>query len=204
MFSNRYIFLCTCENSLVQKEGEIVRKLVEPIKSKADIIKIENYLKSHKQRDYVIWVLGLNSGLRVSDIVGLNVCDVLNKSHIEIQEKKTGKRKKFLINRKLRTVLDDYTRGKDINTPLFVGKHGKRLNKKEVYRFINKACEEIGIKVNAGTHTMRKTFGYHHYQKYKDPVILQKIFNHSSQRITLMYIGVEQDEIDFSYKNFEL
>ncbi|MCM1265842.1 MAG: tyrosine-type recombinase/integrase, partial [Candidatus Gastranaerophilales bacterium] len=67
-----------------------------------------------------------------------------------------------------------------------------------------KACEENGIKVHVSTHTLRKSFGYHHYQKFKDPVVLQKIFNHSSQRITLTYIGVEQDEIDSSYKNFEL
>jgi len=181
-----------------------MRKLVEPIKSRDDLAKIERYLLATNKRNYVLWELGLNSGLRVSDIVGLNVCDVFNKSHIEIKEQKTGKHKKFLINQKLKTILDDYIAGKDTNAPLFVGKHGERLNKKEVYRFINKACEDVGIKINAGTHTMRKTFGYHHYQKYKDPVILQKIFNHSSQRITLMYIGVEQDEIDFSYKNFEL
>ena len=51
---------------------------------------------------------------------------------------------------------------------------------------------------------MRKTFGYHHYKQYKDVVILQKIFNHSSQSITLRYIGIEQDDIDMSYQNFEL
>ena len=53
-----------------------------------------------------------------------------------------------------------------------------------------------------GTHTMRKTFGYHHYKKFKDVAMLQKIFNHSSPEITLRYIGIEQDEIDESYTNF--
>ena len=60
-------------------------------------------------------------------------------------------------------------------------------------------CQALGIKAKVSTHTMRRTFGYHHYQQYKDVVILQKIFNHSSQRITLMYIGGEQDEIDCSF-----
>lgn len=55
-----------------------------------------------------------------------------------------------------------------------------------------------------GTHTLRKTFGYHHYEKFKDVVMLQKIFNHSSTEITLRYIGIEQDEIDESYVNFVL
>ena len=80
----------------------------------------------------------------------------------------------------------------------------KRLDRSQVYRFINRACKNLGIEANVGTHTMRKTFGYHHYKQYKDVVILQKIFNHSSQSITLRYIGIEQDDIDMSYQNFEL
>ena len=46
---------------------------------------------------------------------------------------------------------------------------------------------------------MRKTFGYHHYQKFKDIAMLQKIFNHSTPQVTLRYIGIDQDQIDYSY-----
>lgn len=176
----------------------------EPIKSRKDIARIEQYLKAHNKRDYVIWVLGLNSGLRVSDIVRLNVADVVDKTHIKIIEKKTSKEKTFYINDKLKRVLKDFTKGRNLDEPLFLGKQGKRLDRSQVYRFITKVCRENGIKVHVSTHTLRRSFGYHHYQQFKDPVVLQKIFNHSSQRITLMYIGVEQDEIDLSYKNFEL
>lgn len=181
-----------------------MNKKAEPIKNRKDIEKIEQYLKLHNKRDYVIWVLGMNSGLRVSDIVGLNVSDVVNKTHITIVEKKTQKLKSFYINDKLKRILKDFTKGKNLEEPLFLGKQGKRLDRSQVYRFIVRACKENGITAHVSTHTMRKSFGYHHYQKFKDPIVLQKIFNHSSQRITLMYIGVEQDEIDFSYKNFEL
>lgn len=180
------------------------KHIAEPIKNKNDVLTIEQYLKSHNYRDYVIWILGLNSGLRVSDIVGLNVSDVVDRTHITIIEKKTQKRKSFYINDKLKGILVSYTKEKQFDEPLFVGKHGKRLDRSQVYRFIKKACSVCGLKIQVSTHTMRKTFGYHHYQQYKDAVILQKIFNHSSQRITLMYIGVDQDEIDLSYKNFEL
>ena len=176
----------------------------EPIKSRKDIAKIEQYLKLHNKRDYVIWVLGLNSGLRVSDIVRLNVDDVVNKTHISIIEKKTGKPKTFYINDKLKKVLKDYTKGRELTEPLFLGKQGKRLNRSQVYRFIVRVCKINGIQVHVSTHTLRRSFGYHHYQQFKDAVVLQKIFNHSSQRITLMYIGIEQDEIDTTYKNFEL
>ena len=161
------------------------KQLVEPIKSKKDIQRIEKYLKEKNERDYVIWVLGLNSGLRVSDIVGLNVSDVVEKTHISIVEKKTQKLKTFYINNKLKTVLKNYTKSKNLNEPLFIGKQGRRLNRSQVDRFIKNACKVLGINVHTGTHTLRRSFGYHHYQQFKDAVILQKIFNHSSQRITL-------------------
>ena len=182
----------------------VKKHIAEPIKSKKDIKAVEQYLKEHNERDYVLWVLGVNSGLRVSDIVGLNVSDVVDKTHITIIEKKTQKRKSFYINDKLKRVLKLFIKDRDLDEPLFLGKQGRRLNQRQVYRFLTKTCQELGIKAKVSTHTMRRTFGYHHYQQYKDAVILQKIFNHSSQRITLMYIGIEQDEIDFSYKNFEL
>ncbi len=180
------------------------KHIAEPIKSKKDIKSIEQYLKKRNERDYVIWVLGLNSGLRVSDIIGLNVSDVVDKTHITIIEKKTQKLKSFYINNKLKKVLNSYTKGRNLDEPLFLGKQGRRLDRKQVYRFLIEACNYIGVKAKVSTHTLRRTFGYHHYQQYKDAVILQKIFNHSSQRITLMYIGVTQDEIDWSYRNFEL
>lgn len=185
-------------------KGNTMKQTVEPLRRKSDIKRVEDYLAEKNIRDKVLWVLGLNSGLRVSDIVALNVGDVKEKTHISITEKKTGKLKKFPINKKLQAELKKYIQNKPLEQPLFVGKRGKRLNRREVYRFINRACSTLGIKVNVGTHTMRKTFGYHHYQQYKDAIVLQKIFNHSSQRITMTYIGIEQDEIDISYRNFEL
>ena len=61
-----------------------------------------------------------------------------------------------------------------------------------------------GINGFYGTHTLRKTFGYHHYHKFKDVALLQKIFNHYSPSITLRYIGIDQEEINNSYLNFIL
>ena len=72
------------------------KHIAEPIKSKKDIKAVEQYLKEHNERDYVIWVLGLNSGLRVSDIVGLNVSDVVEKTHITIIEKKLRNENLFI------------------------------------------------------------------------------------------------------------
>lgn len=85
--------------------------------------------------------------------------------------------------------------------PLFYTQKHCRLDRAQAYRILNKAAQAVGVKERIGTHTLRKTFGYHHYKKYNDIVLLQKIFNHSSPSVTLRYIGIEQYTIDESYMN---
>ena len=176
---------------------------VEPIRNIPDIRRIENTLSKNK-RDLLLFTIGINCGLRVSDILALNVGDVKGKNFIKLTEKKTGKAKKIPINDKLLPMVAEYTRGKPCDTPLFMTKFKNRLNRVTAYNIIKQACEESGLQDTFGTHTMRKTFGYHHYQKFKDIAMLQKIFNHSSPQVTLRYIGIEQDQINQSYTNFIL
>ena len=187
-----------------------MKNLVEPFKSKEEIQKVEEYLKKRSKRNRLIFVFGINSGLRVSDILGLNIEDVKNKQYVEVREKKTGKYKRFPLNNKLQKLIKDYlpTREKlyslETDEPLFIGKKHKRLDRSQVYRFLNKACKDLRININAGTHSMRKSFGLFFYKQYNDVVLLQKILNHSAPSITLRYIGITQEEIDSSYRNFEL
>ena len=187
-----------------------MKNLVEPIKNKKDIEAVEKFLEMHSKRNRLIFAFGINTGLRVSDILGLNVEDVKNKSYVEIREKKTGKYKRFPLNSKLKALIKDYLKEREnlyaigAEIPLFVGKKHHRLHRSQVYRFLNEACEQLGISANIGTHSMRKSFGYHFYKKFNDVALLQKILNHSSPAITLRYIGIAQDEIDNSYYNFEL
>lgn len=181
-----------------------MHKLVEPIRDKKLVNEVEEYLSTKSLRNQLIFVLGINSGLRVSDILALNVSDVRNKTHIDIIETKTLKHKKFPIGKKLRKLIAAHIADKEDWEPLFTGSKRKRLDRSTVYRMLNQACEYVGIKVNIGTHSMRKTFGYHHYKQFKDVAILQTIFNHAFPDVTLRYIGISQDEIDNSYKQFEL
>ena len=97
-----------------------------------------------------------------------------------------------------------YTQDKNEDMPLFSTKYNNRLDRIEAYRILKRASKTANVKVNIGTHSLRKTFGYHHYKQFKDIAILQKIFNHSSVEITLRYIGIEQDEIDNTYIKFVL
>ena len=176
---------------------------VEPIRKLKDLRKVENAL-SEKMRDLLFFTVGTNCGLRISDILSLNVGDVKGKKYIYLREKKTGKAKKLPINSKLERMFAKFTKNRQSDEPLFMTKFENRLSRVTAYYTIREACKRANLEENFGTHTMRKTFGYHHYKKYKDVAMLQKIFNHSSPAMTLRYIGIEQEEINKSYKDFIL
>jgi len=154
---------------------------------------------------YLMFVIGINTGLRVSDVLNLTVGDVRGKTHVTISEKKTGKRKRFMINEKLRAEIDTYIAGADDLFFLVKSRKGmnRPVNRCQAYKVLNDAAKSLGI-AEVGTHTMRKTFGYWHYKQHKDVAILQDIFNHSSPSITLRYIGIDDDVKDSTLRDFFL
>lgn len=177
---------------------------VEPIREKSDIKKVENVLKKDSERNLLLFVMGINSGLRISDLLSLNVGDVKGRQYITLKEKKTKKIKKFPINDRLKPMISKFVKNRPDDEPLFLTIFRTRLGRVMAYNIIHSACREAGLNIVVGTHTMRKTFGYHHYKQNKDVAMLQMIFNHSNPRTTLRYIGIAQDEIEESYKNFIL
>ena len=187
-----------------------MKNLSEPIKDRADIEAVKEYLASYSKRKQLIFAIGVNTGLRVSDILALDISDVKNKTYIEIREKKTGKYKRFTLNDKLKKLIREYLKVREKQysigecEPLFIGKKHHRLGRSQVFRFIKDACAKLGLQGNFSTHTMRKSFGYFFYKQDNDIALLQKILNHSSPSISLRYIGIDQETIDISYNNFEL
>lgn len=154
---------------------------------------------------------GINTGLRVGDILKLQVSDIINydktvKSHIEIIEEKTKKYKRFKINNLLADELYKYTKNMVFEDYLFKSRNGdnKPITRVRAYTILNKAAKKVGIEDNIATHSMRKSFGYEFYQQTKDIALLQQIFNHSSPSITLRYIGINQDILDNALDNFSL
>ena len=87
----------------------------------------------------MLFTLGINCGLRISDILSLNIEDVKGKNFIQITEKKTGKFKKFPINAKLKPMFVKFTKGKANDEPLFISRQGNRMERTAAYRVINKA-----------------------------------------------------------------
>ena len=127
------------------------------------------------------------------------------KECIELYEQKTKKFKKFPITSSYKADLEDFIVGKDDEEWLFASRRGgKPITRIQAYRIIQDACFEAGITDKIGTHTLRKTFGYHFYQEHKDIGLLQYIFNHSSQQVTLLYIGITQDIVDSKLRSFAL
>ena len=177
---------------------------VEPIRNVRDIKKIESILKTQGLRDLLLFKFGINSCLRISDILNLNVRDVRNKNEVRLYEQKTGKYKKFPLNPHIKALVQKYTANMKDDAPLFLSCFNNRMTRYTAYEIMNRACEIAQLDINIGTHTLRKTFGYHYYKKYKDVALLQKIFNHSSPATTMVYIGILESEIDDSYLKFNL
>ena len=176
---------------------------VEPIRSIEKIELVKRILKTNGVRDFLLFLMGINIGLRISDILKLRVEDVRNRDYIEITEQKTGKYKRFPITKSFKSDLEDFIIDKSDEEWLFSSQRGgKPITRIQAYRIISKACLKAGIKTRIGTHTLRKTFGYHFYNKTKDIALLQCIFNHSAPSVTLRYIGINQDIIDSSLHSF--
>lgn len=163
-------------------------------------------------RNLLIFNMGLNTGMRVSDIVSLKVADVKGKKKIVIVDQKTENTKSGRRTRKahevvfpatLRKQMTEYikTLPKDQEYLFQSPKGNSHINPKHVYHFLNEAAELTGME-GIGTHSMRKTFGYMHYKQHKDVAKLMRIFNHSTQEITLRYIGMEAEEIENELEHF--
>lgn len=177
---------------------------VEPIRDKNTVKDIGDYLKTINYKWFVMYSIGIYSGLRISDILPLKVRDVKNKREIKIREIKTGKEKLFPVNSELARILNEYTKNKKPWEYLIPSTHkaSSPVRREYAYRVIHKAGERFGLE-HLGTHTMRKTFGYHFYMQTKDIVLLMNILNHSDQKITLRYIGVEQTTINEAMRHFK-
>ncbi|MCG7346373.1 site-specific integrase [Sporosarcina sp. ACRSL] len=159
---------------------------------------IDAMKRSLHGRNLLMFTIGINTALRVSDLLQLKVSDVTGE-YIEVVESKTGKRKRIKINasikKAVKTLLSADAKPDDWLFPSRNG--GKPITRVQAYRILNEAAERAGLAhMRIGTHTMRKTFGRFAYERGVELPLIMKALNHSSERETLRYIGIEQDDID--------
>lgn len=185
------------------KPGSTIK--AEPIKDVKDIRAIKKIL-ADKPRDLCLFTLGINTNLRASDLLRIAVADVDGLKagdELEIKEQKTGKARRITLNKAVVKAIEGLlsSGGHESGDILFKGQRGP-LTVPSVNRLVKGWCREINLKGNYGSHTLRKTFGYHQRVTFGVGLpVLMETFNHSSQRQTLDYLCVQDEEIKSIYEN---
>lgn len=176
-------------------------QFVEPIKEIEQINAMKAILSKHSKRDLLFFVLGINTGIKINELLSLKVKDVWEKGQMKeflyLTDKKTGEKKAYYLNQSIRNALESYlsTITYQMDDYLFKSqKNNLPITRQQAYRIINQAAQEAGIEGHIGTHTLRKTFGYHAYRKGIAISIIMEIYQHQSAAETLHYIGIDKSE----------
>lgn len=184
---------------------------MQPFRRKTDIERIKRVL-SKRPRDLALFVVGINAGLRGSDLLVLRWSDVLGRDGaireiIELSERKTGNRRKIAVSDAMRQALHGWFHEVGASKRdglLFPGRDGAVMSIQRLHQLVNEWAELASLRGNWGSHSLRKTYGYFLYQQGVGVALLMKMFGHSSQSITLRYIGIEQEDIDEANLNLNL
>jgi integrase len=184
-----------------------IKGTVEPIRDWQKIQEMKTLLiDEQKYRDWLMLVLGLNFALRISDLLRIRVSDVYDpdmypRNRLILREKKTNKENFLAITNSSRDALIDYvklSRIKFSDDYLYKSRQGgnRSIDRIQAYRILNQIAEKVGLSdINVGTHTLRKSWGYHAYKRFNlslDDIMLK--LNHQSIQSTKRYIGLTFDE----------
>jgi integrase len=181
---------------------------VEPIRDKRKISQIKNQLRGQgRARDLLLFTVGVNSALRISDLLTLTVGDFVDatgslRSEFTLKEQKTGKRYVLTINNSIQEAWQFYAaKHGDVaqrrdNAVFFNLKSGDGvIQRGQAWRLIQQVCKDVGLNGEYGTHTLRKTWGYHARLAGVDLATIMRKFNHSRIDITMRYLGITDDEM---------
>jgi integrase len=186
--------------------GDIIA--VDPIRDLKAIKSIKKLL-ADKPRDLALFVVGINTNLRASDLVRITVGQVRSlkaNDSFPLREKKTGKAREVILNAScvdaIRSYLDTRPNAQD-DEPLFLSQRGgKAITPISINALVKSWCKTLNLKGNYGAHTLRKTFGYHQRVSFGvDIPTLMHCFGHSTQRQTLKYLGIGEQEVRSVFAN---
>ena len=188
----------------------------QPIRDRQELQNFSTYYKDEKPnlRNYALVVLGLNTALRISDLLHLRWNDLYDfeklcfRDHLLIKEKKKKKRNRIAINEKPREAMQMYFNERNPAEDEFIFSKRtnpyKPLSRSQAYRIIKDDANHTTSEEAVSCHSLRKTFGYFAWQEGVQPALLMDVFNHSSYAITKRYLGIEQDEKDLVYLNINI
>lgn len=179
---------------------------MQPIRDRKKIAEMRDWLLMNKGVKYsFLFLLGSNTGLRVSDLLELKAKDVKNKTVLYLVMEKSEKEVAIPLNPFIKSEIAKYTEWLNDDDYLFSSREGenKPVTRQMVSQNFKECAAALGLeKIN--THTMRKSFGYWYYKETQDVYFLMKLFGHNTQRQTLDYIGIEAEEIAETMKNFNV
>lgn len=195
------------------KVGE--KQEVFPFRSDDDLKNMLAYFESHgKERDKMMFVVGINIGLRAGDLLSLKWEKIIDEGEITdgvtVKEEKTGKFRTFFFNDSCKKVLMAYfeKHTPDLTDYVFASQKGGSIDVRSAGKILKTAAKFVGIKYNVGTHSLRKTFGYHQLKAHNNDAMfvcqLQEMFGHSSPQITLRYCGLETEKLKQYYNDINL
>ena len=188
------------------KKGSIIR--VNPIRKKEHIQAIKALLKN-QPRNLALFTFGINTALRASDILQIKVDQVeglkIGESFV-IREKKTKKVRRVVLNKATHGAIKKYLKVRpktSPNAPLFLSRIGKEqaITVSYLNNLVKRWGKVVGVKENLGSHSLRKSFGYHQRLAGTSLPILVVAFNHSTQYQTLAYLGIEEEELTEAFLN---
>ena len=173
---------------------------VAPIKDDETLKKFKDSLKQTDEKYYLMFEIGVGTGMQVQDILKLKNKDVREKDQIEAYIGKKHIKRTFRFSEELKKELLVYTEGKDPEGYLITGFENspEALSREQVYRAIKNAGRRIGL-TSIGAQTMRKTFAWRYYRETGDIYYLQALLNHASTSITYRYIG-EKPNVEVKLK----
>jgi len=192
---------------------------VEPIRDRKQIARIKNLLRGQRRyRDLLLFVVGINTALRVSDLLKLRIGDFIDedgqvKPRFWIKEEKRGKRHEVTINQSIIEALEEYRAAYpevEVNPNHFVffntrtNVYTQPISRKQAWKFIDAICHEAGLRGNFGTHSLRKTWGYHARMSGVDLALIMHKLNHSDLSYTKRYLGITDEELEEVVKRLNL
>lgn len=177
-------------------------EVVEALKDISQIEAMKKYLKEHSQRDYLLFVIGINTGLKITELLSMKFEEVLRedgtvKEFYSLPVKDEKFKQDVYLNTKVKEALLDYAQSIDVKRENYVFQSNKTTNsitRQQAYRVIHSAAEAVGIVGKIGTNSMRKTFGFHAYKRGIAIALLQKHFHHATPSETLRYLGISKEE----------
>ncbi|MBD8963938.1 hypothetical protein EGQ77_05865, partial [bacterium] len=112
-----------------------------PIKEMDTVSKMKNLFLSKGQiRDYLLFILSINTGINLKDLLGLRVKDVKNKQYLKL-----GQNKSVPLNNEIQALIEKVVDGCKAEEPLFKGRFGRPLDRTSTFYIFKSICTELGV-----------------------------------------------------------